>query len=88
ALLKTYKSRSKKRKQSFNPKTAETNEASFSAQEARKRRRQEKIDALEVASAAEGLLYGPGIDDSMIGLELSRTPHDTVEKSGFLKVAV
>lgn len=31
ALLKTWKSRSKKRKQSFNPKTAETNEASFSA---------------------------------------------------------
>ncbi|EZA50167.1 hypothetical protein X777_11230 [Ooceraea biroi] len=39
--------------------------AQANTQEARKRRRQEKIDALEVASAAEGLLYGPGIDDSV-----------------------
>ncbi|XP_071652157.1 uncharacterized protein [Temnothorax longispinosus] len=39
--------------------------AQENTREARKRRRQEKIDALEVASAAEGLLYGPGIDDSV-----------------------
>ncbi|XP_039302711.1 uncharacterized protein LOC120357099 [Solenopsis invicta] len=39
--------------------------AQENTQEARKHRRQKKIDALEVASAAEGLLYGPGIDDSV-----------------------
>jgi len=39
--------------------------AQENTQKARKHRRQKKIDALEVASAAEGLLYGPGIDDSV-----------------------
>ncbi|XP_018407689.1 PREDICTED: uncharacterized protein LOC108783587 [Cyphomyrmex costatus] len=39
--------------------------AQENTQEARKHRRQKKIDALEVASAAEGLLYGPEIDDSV-----------------------
>ena len=28
-------------------------------------RRQHQIELLEAASTAEGLLYGPGIDDSM-----------------------
>ena len=36
-----------------------------STQEARQRRRQEQVGILEAATDAEGLLYGPGIDDSV-----------------------
>ena len=39
--------------------------AQATTREARMRRRQDQLNVLEAASAAEGLLYGPGIDDSV-----------------------
>lgn len=83
--LNIRKSRTKKRKNVFNPKTAETDESSFSAsakkfkeqeeisvprarestRDGRMARRQHQLELLEAAESAEGVLYGPGIDNSM-----------------------